>query len=86
MTANAPSSDLERYFHTEMCRDAAVGVELQYSGEYWDDKKEFSRHTQIHVLPAEERKQLPTCNLNCEIYLAKFGLQPKSLPKGQTYI
>ena len=40
----------------------------------WDDKIESTRATQIHLLSAEERKHLPTNNLNCERYLAKFGV------------
>ena len=30
--------------------------------------------TKIHILSAEEHKHLPTNNLNCERYLAKFGV------------
>ena len=74
MKANAPSSELDRYLLSEMCKDAAIGVKLQCSREYWDDKMGSTRATQIHLLSAEERKHLPTNNLNYERCLAKFGV------------
>lgn len=73
MPAQAPSSDLDRLLLSQMCKDAAIGVELQCSREYWDDKLEDPRATQIHLLSAENKTNLPTNNLNCERYLAKFG-------------
>ena len=50
MKANAPSSELDKYLLSEMCKDAAIGVKLQCSREYWDDKMESTRATQIHIL------------------------------------
>ena len=58
-----------------MCAQAAVGVELQCKREYWagNDEDVTPRATRINSLTSDERENLPTNNLNCERYLAKFG-------------
>ena len=58
-----------------MCAQAAVGVELQSKGEYRaaNDEDVTPRAIQINSLISNELKNLPTNNLNCESYLAKFG-------------
>ena len=58
-----------------MCAQAAVGVKLQCKREYWagNDEDVTPRATRINSLTSDERKNLPTNNLNCERYLAKFG-------------
>ena len=57
-----------------MCVHAANGVELQCKREYWAATGDTNREaTQIHLLTSEQRKNIPTNNLNCERYLAKFG-------------
>ena len=38
MKANTPSSELDGYLLSEMCKDAAIGVKLQFFRDYWDDK------------------------------------------------
>lgn len=75
MKNNSPVSDLDNYLLGEMCLQAAQGVELQCKGEYWADDtgEKVPRATQIHKLSPEQRKNLPTNNLCCERYLAKFG-------------
>ena len=55
-----------------MCQLAATGVHLQCSGEYWEEK-EKPRATQLHLLTSEERKNIPTVNMEAERYLARFG-------------
>ena len=82
--ANAPSSKLDRYLLSVMCKYVAIRVKLQCSREYWDDKMGSTRATQIHISSAEERKYLPTNNLNCEIYLAKFGVLASESANDQT--
>ena len=67
-----PQSDLNQLILGEMCKQASKGVELQCKREYWGENSE-ARATAIHILTAEERKGLPTNNLNAERYLAKFG-------------
>ena len=72
---NGPESELDHYLLGEMCAQAAVGVELQCKREYWagNDEDVTPRATRINSLTSDERKYLPTNNLNCERYLAKFG-------------
>ena len=72
---NGPETELDHYLLGEMCVQAAIGVELQCKREYWadDDEATTSRATRLHNLTSNERKNLPTNNLNCERYLAKFG-------------
>jgi hypothetical protein len=67
-----PQSDLDQLILGAMCKQASKGVELQCKREYWGENSE-ARATAIHMLTAEERKGLPTNNLNAERYLAKFG-------------
>ena len=58
-----------------MCVQAAVGVKLQYKHEYWagNDEDVAPCATRINSLASDELEDLPTDNLNCERYLAKFG-------------
>ena len=70
---NVPQSDLDHHLLGEMCIQAAKGVELQYKREYWNIDDDATRETPLHTLSAEQRKNLPTNNLNAERYLAKFG-------------
>lgn len=73
MVNNASSSDLDKHILARMCIDAAKGVKMQCEREYWLEGTEGVRATQVHKLTAEERKNLPTNNLNTERHLAKFG-------------
>ena len=54
---------------------AAIGVELQCKREYWADEDDpvKARATRINLLTPAQIANLPTNNLNCERYLAKFG-------------
>ena len=72
---NGPETELDHYLLGEMRAQAAIGIELQSKREYWanDDEAVAARATRIHDLTSNERKNLPTNNLNCERYLAKFG-------------
>ena len=72
---DGPQSELDHFLLGEMCLQAAIGVELQCKREYWSDDAEAgaARATRIHKLTYEQRKNLPSNNLNCERYLAKFG-------------
>ena len=72
---NCLENELDHYLLGEMCAQAAVGVELQSKGEYRaaNDEDVTPRAIQINSLISNELKNLPTNNLNCERYLAKFG-------------
>ena len=72
---NGPNSELDHYVLGEMCAQAAVGVELQCKREYWagNDDHVTTRATGINSLTPGKPENLPTNNLNCERYLAKFG-------------
>lgn len=67
-----PETDLDHLIIGEMCLQAAKGIELQCKREYWGDDT-VRRATELHKLTPEERKNLPTNNINAERYLAKFG-------------
>ena len=58
-----------------MCINAAKGIHLQCSREYWDNQLSSSdeRATSIVKLSQTERQNLPTENLACERYLTTFG-------------
>ena len=58
-----------------MRAQAAVGAELRCKREYWaDNDEDVAPHaTRINSLTTDKRENLPTNNLNCERYLAKFG-------------
>ena len=58
-----------------MCINAAKGIHLQCSREYWDNQLSSSdeRATSIVKLSLTERQNLATGNLVCECYLATFG-------------
>lgn len=74
MQDNVPQSDLDHYILGEMYLRAAKGVQLQCQREYWTgENDEPVRATSLHRLSIEQRKNLPTNNLNAERYLAKFG-------------
>ena len=72
---NGPESELDQFLLEAMCEKAAIGVELQCKREYWSDENDTTatRATKIHLLTPAERANLPTNNLRCERYLAKFG-------------
>ena len=71
MNDNRPISDLDHFLLGVMCKQAALGVELQCKREYWDDDE--TRATPLFRLTEEERAHLPTNNLSAEKYLARFG-------------
>ena len=80
-----PSTELDKFLLTEMCKDAAEGVRMQCGRKYWSDEGN-QRATQIYKLSETKRKHLPTNNLNCERYLAKFGyLASKSDQKSNRF-
>ena len=56
-----------------MCKQAAIGVELQCKREYWSESTDSARETRVNLLTPIERANLPTNNRNCERYLANFG-------------
>ena len=68
-----PTTDLDHYIMSEMCLQAATGIELQCNREYWSDTNSEKRATAIHKLTAEERKNIPNNDLCCERYLSRFG-------------
>ena len=72
---NGPESDLDQFLLGAMCEQAAIGVELQCKREYWsaEDDSTPARATRVNLLTSTERANLPTNNLRCERYLAKFG-------------
>ena len=73
MTANAPSTELDRFLLNEMSTHAAKGVHLQCSREYWDQTDSNTRSTQLDKLSDADLSYLPTNNLVTERYLATFG-------------
>ena len=73
MKDNVPQSDLDHYILGEMCKQAAVRVELQCKREYWSDDSDNLRATAVNVLTSDQRKNLPSHNLSAERYLGKFG-------------
>ena len=69
-----PVSPLDLALLQNMCKEAAAGVHLQCSREYWEEDDQCKvRATQLHKLTPEERACLPTENLKCERYLSRFG-------------
>ena len=68
-----PSSSFDHYLLDAMCKNAAEGILMQCRGEYWLDNDKTPRATQPHKLTSEQRKHIPTENLEAERYLAKFG-------------
>ena len=75
MDKQKPDTELDKFILDEMCVNAAKGIELQCSREYWDDiEEDKQRATSIKNLSTEERRNLPTENLVCERYLSSFGL------------
>ena len=68
-----PESRLDNFILGEMCKQAAIGVELQCKREYWSESTDSARATRVNLLTPAERANLPTNNLNCKRYLAKFG-------------
>ena len=72
MKAMQPTSRLDHHLLEQMCQLAASGVQLQCSGEYWEER-EKPRATQLHLLTSEERRNIPTENMEAERYLARFG-------------
>ena len=56
-----------------MCILGSGGVKEQCGRKYWGDGRE-ARVTELYKLPLEKKKNLPLENLNCERYLAKFGI------------
>ena len=72
MEKQKPKSELDEYLLSQMCSEAAKGIHQQCSSEYWEECEQ-PRVTQIHKLTAEQRKNIPGDNLNCERNLAKFG-------------
>ena len=69
MEKQKPSSKLDNCL-IDMCKSAAAGLELQCSRGYWSESED-QRATALHKISAEERKNLPTENLQAEL-LAKF--------------
>lgn len=68
-----PVSPLDHAVIKRMCQEAAKGVHMQCAREYWDDQEQQPRATQLFKLTESERKNIPTENLACERYLARFG-------------
>ena len=69
-----PTTPLDHELLEKMCIEAAIGVHLQCSREYWEEDDECKvRATQLHKLTPEEHECVPTENLKCERYLARFG-------------
>ena len=65
-----PTTTLDHELLDKMCKEAAIGVHLQCSREYWEEEEECEvRATQLHKLTPEERECVPTENLKCERYL-----------------
>ena len=64
-----PTSSFDYYF-LKMCENAAVA---QCGREYWLDDDEAPRATKIHKLTPEQRKNMPTDNMESESYLTKSG-------------
>ena len=64
-----PTSPLDLLLLEKMCHQAAKGVHMQCSGEYWEER-EKPRATQLYKLSSDQRKNIPTENLACERYLA----------------
>ena len=68
-----PATPLDYALLDKMSKEAAIGVHLQCSREYWEENDEKSRATQLNKLTAEQRECIPTENMSCERYLARFG-------------
>ena len=73
MSRNAPTTDLDKFLLGEICLQPAKGIEVQCKREYWQETVEDTRETQVHRITPDEKKNLPTNNLNTKRYLAKFG-------------
>ena len=71
MNDNRPISDLDHFLLGALCKQVALGVELQCKRENWDDDE--TRATPLFRLTGEERAHLLTNNLSAERYLARFG-------------
>ena len=76
MEKQKPTTELDKFILDDMCTNAAKGVKLQCSREYWDThlNEDGQRASSIQNLNIGERKNLPTENLVCERYLPSFGL------------
>ena len=72
MQKQKPTTALDHLLLKNMCSEAAKGLFLQCTGEYWLES-ENPRATQLHRLTEEERRNVPTENMSCERYLAQFG-------------
>ena len=68
-----PVSPLDNLLLKKMCLEASKGIHLQCAREYWETSEDKQRATALHELSEEERKNIPTENLSCERYLARFG-------------
>ena len=53
-----PASPLDLILFEKRCRQAAKGVHMQCSGEYWEER-EKPRATQLHKLTPDQRKKHP---------------------------
>ena len=68
-----PTSDTESLLLEKMCTQAAKALLLQCGKEYgFGEIAEIARATQLHLLPAEEIKQLPTNNIDSERVFSVF--------------
>ena len=71
MEKQQPSTDFYNYLLRRMCLNATEGVKMQCAQKYWGDGRE-ARAAELYKITAGERKSLPSENLVCERYLAKF--------------
>ena len=72
MKDQQPTSSFDKHILNLMCKNAAKGVYLQCASEYWDENSN-PRATQLHKLTHDERKNIPTENMEAERYLSRFG-------------
>ena len=72
MTRQEPVSSLDQHLLQIMCQNAANGIQMQCASEYWAENPK-PRATQLHRLTQEERKNIPTENMEAERYLTHFG-------------
>ena len=74
MESLKPVSLLDHQILSLMCKEAAEGLKMQCAREYWgDERQKRDGVTELYKLQENERKNLPTENLETERYLAKFG-------------
>ena len=67
------TSDTESLLLEKMCTQAAKTLLLQCGREYgFGETAKITRSTQLHLLPAEEIKQLPTNNIDSERVFSVF--------------